>query len=255
MHADEFLIYAYLQVGEDAKAKALTENMRAVSEHMSAMPGMDDMKDLGPSFDNELRAIYYAEMHDWRALAVQTPAPGSKAYESLFTYWGQGIAAGHLHNPKLAAAALAAFDRDFASLKDSPLSEFADALEVKREEVAAWKAFADDQPAAAVAAMRKAADRQDKLGQMEVDIPAREMLGDLLLLQHHPEQALVEYRVALELSPNRLNGLLSAGQAAEQAKQPTEAQSFYAAAARQTDSATHSRRPELAYAVKMAGAM
>jgi hypothetical protein len=255
MHADEFLIYAYLQVGEDAKAKALTENMRAVSEHMNAMPGMDDMKDLGPFFDNELRTIYYAEMHDWQALAVQTPAPGSKAYDSLCTYWGQGIAAGHLHNPKLAAAALAAFDRDFDGLKNSPLSEYADALEIKREEVAAWKAFADDQPAVAGAAMRKAADHQDKLGQMEVDIPAREMLGDMLLLQNHPEQALVEYRVALKLSPNRLNGLLSAGQAAEQAKQQAEAQSFYAAAARQTGLATHSQRQELAHAVKMAGAM
>lgn len=255
MHADEFLIYAYLQVGEDTKARDLTYNMRAISEHMSAMPGMDDMKDDGRAFDNELRAIYAAEMHDWQALSVETPAPGSKPYEALFTYWGQGIAAGHLHNPKLAAAALEAFDRGFESLKNSPLSEFADAMEVKREEVAAWKAFADDQPATALAAMRKAADRQDKLGQMEVDIPAREMLGDLLLLQHSPEQALVEYRIALKLSPNRLNGLLSAGQAAEQAKQPAEAQSFYAAAARQTDSATHSQRPELAHAVKIAAAM
>jgi tetratricopeptide (TPR) repeat protein len=255
MHADEFLIYAYLQVGEDAKARDLTYRMRAVGEHMSAMPGMDDMKDDGRAFDNELRVIYAAEMHDWQALSEEAPAPGSKPYESLFTYWGQGIAAGHLHNRKLASAALAAFDRDFGTLKDSPLSEFTDALEVKREEVAAWKAFADDQPAAALAAMRKAADRQDKLGQMEVDIPAREMLGDLLLLQRSPEKALVEYRIALKLSPNRLNGLLSAGEAAEQAKQPAEAQSFYAVAARQTDSATHSQRPELAHAVKIAGAM
>ena len=77
MHADEFLIYAYLQVGQDEKAKVLTDNMRAISQHMSAMPGMDDMKDDGPFFDNELRAIYAAEMHDWKALAVQTPEPGS----------------------------------------------------------------------------------------------------------------------------------------------------------------------------------
>ncbi len=48
--------------------KALTDNMRAIGEHMSAMPGMDDMKDGGPFFDNELRAIYAAEMHDWKAL-------------------------------------------------------------------------------------------------------------------------------------------------------------------------------------------
>jgi cytochrome c-type biogenesis protein CcmH/NrfG len=73
--------------------------------------------------------------------------------------------------------------------------------------------------------MRKAADQRDKLGQVEVDIPAREMLGDRLLLQHKPDEALMEYRVALKLSPNRLNGLLSAGEAAAQANEPDEARS------------------------------
>src|SRR6202012_2616659 len=42
MHADEFLIYAYLQVGEDEKARVLTANMRGVGARMNAMPGMDD---------------------------------------------------------------------------------------------------------------------------------------------------------------------------------------------------------------------
>jgi tetratricopeptide (TPR) repeat protein len=103
--------------------------------------------------------------------------------------------------------------------------------------------------------MHKAADQQDKLGQMEVDIPAREMLGDLLLLQHQPEEALTEYRVALKLSPNRLNGLLSAGEAAAQANKPDEARSFYKAAAQQTGSGAHSQRPELAHAVQIVAAM
>ena len=102
--------------------------------------------------------------------------------------------------------------------------------------------------------MRKAADQQDKLGQMEVDIPAREMLGDLLLLENKPAEALTEYRVALKLSPNRLNGLLSAGEAAEQAHRPDEARGFYSAAAKQTDAGAHTQRPEVAHAVKMADA-
>jgi tetratricopeptide (TPR) repeat protein len=105
-----------------------------------------------------------------------------------------------------------------------------------------------------MAAMRKAADQQDKLGQMEVDIPAREMLGDLLLLEDKPAEALTEYRVALKLSPNRLNGLLSAGEAAEQAKRPDEARGYYIAAAKQTDGGAHTQRPEVAHAVKMADA-
>jgi tetratricopeptide (TPR) repeat protein len=254
MHADEFLIYAYLQVGQDEKAKVLTDNMRAVSERMSAMPGMDDMKDAGPLFDNELRAIYAAEMHDWKALALQTPAPGTKPYETFSTYWGQGIAAGHLRDAKLAAAALKGFDESLEALKKSAMADYASAIEVKRGEMLGWQAFAEGHPDAALAAMRKAADQQDKLGQMEVDIPAREMLGDLLLLEDKPTEALTEYRVALQLSPNRLNGLLSAGEAAEKAKRPDEARGFYSAAARQTDGGAHTQRPEVAHAVKIADA-
>lgn len=101
--------------------------------------------------------------------------------------------------------------------------------------------------------MRKAADRQDKLGQDQVDIPAREMMGDLLLLRYKPKEALAEYRVALKLSPNRLNGLLSAGLAAEQSGLPDEAREFYRTAVRQTQSGAHSKRPVLAHAVKVAG--
>jgi tetratricopeptide (TPR) repeat protein len=252
MHADEFLIYAYLQVGEDEKARVMTAGMRGIGERMNAMPGMDDMKEAGPFFDNELSAIYPMEMHDWKAAAVLTPAPGSPIYETMDTYWCQGVAAGHLQDAKLAASALASFDQSMDALKKSPYANFAPGIDVKRDEVVGWKAFAENQPEAAVVAMRKAADQQDKLGQEEVDIPAREMLGDLLLLQHKPVEALAEYRMALKQSPNRLNGLLSAGAAAEQAGVPEEARAFYKAAAQQTDFGKASQRPELARAVKIA---
>ena len=145
------------------------------------MPGMDDMKDAGPFFANELNAVYAVEMHDWKAAAALQPAAGSPAGQRFDTYWGQGIAAGHLHDAKLAADALAGLDRDGEALKKSPYAAyFANSLGIKRDELVAWQAFAEDHAEAAVTAMRKAADQQDKLGQDEVDIPAREMLGDLL---------------------------------------------------------------------------
>src|SRR5271156_2198340 len=231
MHAEEFLIYAYLQTGQDEKAHALTANMRSVGEHMLAMPGMDDMKESGHYFDNEVTAIYAIEMHQWKEMAALNPAPGSQYYAPLFTYWGQGIAAGHLGGAKMAAGALKRFDKALR-----PISKERNAYSAKtvmREEMVAWKEFAGKHPDAAVEAMRKAADQQDKLGQNEVDIPAREMLGDLLLMEQKPEAALAEYRVALKLSPNRLNGLLGAGEAAEQAKMPQVAGAFYRTAAQQ----------------------
>jgi tetratricopeptide (TPR) repeat protein len=253
MHAKEFLIYAYLQVGQDEKAKELTYDMRSVGNRMEAMLGMDDMKHGGNRLDNEVRAVYGIEMHDWKTLAADTPAPGSKEYLKFETYWGQGVAAGHLKDTKLAASALAEFDQGVEALKKSPYASRISSTDVERNEMVGWQAFAENKPENAVTAMRKAADQQDKLGQGEVDIPAREMLGDLLMMEKSPGEALVEYKMALKLSPNRLNGLLSAGMAAEEDKKPEEAHAFYTAAARQTDFGKTSQRTDVAHAVKMAG--
>ena len=253
MHAEEFLIYAYLQIGEDEKARTLLARMPAIGDHMHTMPGMDDMKEAGSYFVNELNTIFNAEMHDWHALAIATPAPRSRPGGSQYVSWGQGIAAGHLKDPALASRALAGYEQSFAAMKkDDPAA--LPGMEIKRNELIAWKAFTDSRPEAAVASMREAANQQDKLGQGEVDIPAREMLGDLLLLEHQPEAALAEYRIELKLSPNRLNGELSAGEAAEQAHHPAEARAFYAEAAHQTGDAAHSRRAGLMHAVQSAGA-
>ena len=121
--------------------------------------------------------------------------------------------------------------------------------QVQRNEIAAWDAYARNDNNLAIKSMRAAADQQDKLGQYEVDIPAREMLGDLLMLLHRPQDALAEYTIALQLSPNRLNGLLSAGQAAEATNKPQIAAKFYDEAAHNTHDAVTSNRPELLHAV------
>ena len=234
MHADEFLIYAYLQTGQVAKAEALTAKIGAIGERMAAMPGMDDMKDGGPFFDSELRAIFAMETHRWTRLAALRPEPGAGPEFVFNIYWGRGVAAGRLHDPKLAAAALADYDRSMEAVKASPYAGLFPSPEIKRNEMLGWKALAEDRPDDAVAAMRRAADQQDKLGQGEVDIPAREMLGDLLLLERRPGEALTEYRTALKLSPNRLNGLRNAARAARDAGLAAEARRYKSAAARQT---------------------
>ena len=148
--------------------------------------------------------------------------------ESTFdTYWGQATGAGHLRDTKTTAAALASFDAAIEALKKTPYAFMVESEQVQRNEIVAWNAYARGDNETAVKSMRAAADQQDKLGQYEVDIPAREMLGDLLVLLHRPEDALGEYLVALQLSPNRLNGLLSAGSAAEAANKPQMAAKFY----------------------------
>ena len=118
---------------------------------------------------------------------------------------------------------------------------------IERGEILSWVAFAEGKRADALKNIRAAADLQDKVGQGEVDIPAREMLADMLLEFHDPQQALTEYEVALKLSPNRFNGLDHAGLAAEASGDKAKAQQYYAALLKSTDNGAQSARPEFAH--------
>jgi tetratricopeptide (TPR) repeat protein len=60
-----------------------------------------------------------------------------------------------------------------------------------------------------------------------------------------PRDALAEYRRALQLSPNRFNGLYNAGRAAETLGDAAQARSYYMALLESTDNGAHSSRPEL----------
>ncbi len=120
-----------------------------------------------------------------------------------------------------------------------------DGPNVGRGEVRAWLAFAEKKNDEALQQMRQVADTQDKVGKAEVDIPAREMLADMLLELNQPEQALAEYEKSMKIDPNRFNGLAGAARAAEQAHQPVKANSYYAQLLKNCDDGKHSDRPEL----------
>ena len=79
----------------------------------------------------------------------------------------------------------------------------------------------------AVALLKLAADRQDKIGKGEVELPAREMIGDMLRLAGRPTEALSEYRKSLQTDPGRFNTLLHAGEMAEQLGLRREATGYY----------------------------
>jgi tetratricopeptide (TPR) repeat protein len=160
------------------------------------------------------------------------------------------VAAGHLHRAAEAKANLAEYDALIEKIKKGNNAYIADSTgaRIQRGEMLAWVAYAEGRPEEAVKAMRESADLQDKVGQGEVDIPAREMLADMLLELKRPQEALVEYKLALTLSPNRFNGLFNAGMAAEAAGDRTQAQNYYAALLKITDNGSQSARPEFDHA-------
>jgi len=113
--------------------------------------------------------------------------------------------------------------------------------------VQAWAAYAAGNSEEAVRLLRAVADDQDKVGKAETELPAREMLADMLLDLQRPQEALTEYEISLRTDPNRFNGLYGAAQAATQVQQKEKADSYYAQLLKNCGG-SHSDRPELAQA-------
>jgi tetratricopeptide (TPR) repeat protein len=247
-HSDDFLLYAYLQSGQDARAKAVLADSAAAIAHFETMSDMGEnyMTGMFPYYKTKLPIFYDLEMRDWNAAAALQPIAGAPPETQTLTFWARAVAAGHLHQPQKARDSLREYNALTENIRKGRHAYFADSTgaRIERGEMLAWSAYADGNPADALKQMRESADLQDKVGQGEVDIPAREMLADILLELGRPQEALVEYKKALTLSPNRFNGLFNAGMAAEAAGDKALAQGYYATLLKLTADGSQSTRPE-----------
>jgi tetratricopeptide (TPR) repeat protein len=249
LHAYEFLLYAYLQQADDADAKRVLNDIEPMAAHLRSLPDIanDGMAPFITYAEVEFPAIYNLEMHDWVAvLAIPEPA-NSIVSTKYFRFWAQAIAAGRLRDPATAdhAATAASQLADATHKEGSPIGA---EIAVTQGTITAWQSFAHKRDEQAFQQISAAADIQDRVGQAEVDIPAREMYADMLLADNRPTEALVQYRTSLKLNPNRFNSLYNTGRAAEAAGKPAEAFAFYQQLLKVTKEGAHTQRTEIIYA-------
>ncbi|HKW75785.1 MAG TPA: hypothetical protein VJN64_09690 [Terriglobales bacterium] len=223
MHSMDFLQYAYLQIGDDEKAKAEMDDLARIQRAGIERDYRDYYDDMVTSF----AARYAIERRQWNEALDLQPVAGAAPNIQLGTYWAHAVAAGHLHNAAAAQEALKTYEASLEEVKKSRWSYLIDGLQGEHKEVRAWAAYAEGKTDDALRLLREVADRQDKVGKGESDLPAREMLADILLDMHRPQDALEEYEVSLKTDPNRFNGLYGAAQAAEKLNQKEKAAGFY----------------------------
>ena len=248
-HSDDFLLYAYLQSGQEARAQSVVHDATAQLSRLEGMPEMTShfVQSMFPYYRIELPAIYSLELRDWKAAAALEPLAGASPETQVLTYWARIVADGHLRLAEQTRADFAAYDALLTQVRQGKHAYYADSTgaRIERGEILAWVAFAKGDQGEALKQMRASADLQDKVGQGEVDIPAREMLADMLLEYRQPQQALAEYERALQHSPNRFNGLFNAGMAAETLGDKTKAMKYYVALLESTGNGAQSARPEI----------
>lgn len=240
-HAMDFLIYAFLQSGRESDASKVIDEVKTIPAMEHA--GMD----MHAFAMSKFPAMFAIELHHWTDAANLEVLAGAEPTDRAYTYWAKTIGAVRSGDPTSAKKDLAEIEsihKDLVARDKKYQAEFAQQLQ---QEASAWVLHADGKNDEATALLRKAADHEDAVGPEQTSMPAREMLADMLLEMHRPDQALVEYQGDLKFNPNRFDGLYGAAHAAETAGQASAASEYYALLVKTCDGST-SERPELAKA-------
>jgi len=231
LHAQDYLAYAYLQGGQDAKA-------RAVLDEVSAAETFDQQQFAAAYALTAVPARYALERRRWSEAAALTvrPAgfPWSKfAYAEAIVWFARGVGAARGGDTAVAREAVDKLAAIQKGLADGKSAYWAGQVEIQRLAAAGWLAHAEKKDEDAVRLLRSAADLESSTEKHPVTpgavLPAREMLGDLLLELSRPADALREYEASLQVAPGRFNGVFGAARAAEISGDRDKARTLYAA--------------------------
>ena len=243
-HATDFMVYAHLQLAQDAQAKTLIDPIAALQKQEYGNLGNFMAVAAIPARDVLERA-------DWAgAAALPVTSTGRPQADSL-TRFARGL--GMARSGALAGAKdeIRALQELRVTLEKSNQAYWADRTEEQLLAVSAWIVNSEGDRAQALKLMRAAADGEDgsvKSVAMENRLyPMRELLGDMLLQMGQAALALREYEGSLKENPNRYRGLYGAARAAEVAGDHQKAAAYFEKLVTLTKSAD-SARPEIAQA-------
>lgn len=232
LHSLDYLVYAYLQRGENDKAQAIVDRVLSFKE-LNLNNGVI-------VFNSSAVPVRYAmERHDWETAAelpflteVEAVGGNDQSMSAVaLVYWARVI--GAVRSDKLEQAEV-----DFAELEKIAVAMALDerawgrnTSEVFRLQAASWLALAKGEHNRAEQLMRAAADLEDQTDKSSISpgrvLPAHEQLGDLLAELDRPEEALAAYEESMTHAPGRFNTYLGAARAANAAGETAMARDYY----------------------------
>ncbi len=218
LHGLDYLVYSYLQKSEDDVAKQQVDYLQTIDE-----VSPQNFK-VAYAFA-AIPARYALERKNWNEAAALQLHPANFPWENF--PWQKAIfhfakLMGNVHLNKLDAArqqldTLKLLYGKLGKEKNKVLEAAQVAVQIKTSE--AWLELKQGKNDQALALMRSAAEMEDATEKHPVTpgavIPARELLGEMLLEMNKPSEALEAFEQDLKIHPNRRNGLYGVKIAAE----------------------------------------
>ena len=217
LHAMDYLAYAYLQTCRDEDARKVVDEAAAVSKV--------DQEVFQTAYAlAAIPARYSLERRRWEEAAALTVRPANFPwaqfrYAESITHFARALGAARTGNPAAARSEIEILATIQKSLTGRQGYDWATQVEVQHQGALAWAALAEADREGALRWMRSAADLEDRSEKHPVTpgavLPARELLGDMLLEMKRPAEAKVEFEAVLQGAPKRFNATYGAARAAE----------------------------------------
>ena len=229
IHAMDYLIYAYLQQAQDKKSQDVLVAVNKVERYQDSFVSAYGIA--------AVQARYFLELREWEnaaKLKIRTHStfPWDKYpwYEAI-TYFARGLGAARSNDIDKAQDSIRTLDTFYEHTKKAGQDYWAVIVDSQRKSVAAWTAYSAGKTDKALQLMKTAADIEDSVDKHPVTpgavLPARELLGDMLVLLGKYDEAIDAYEATLLVSPNRFNSLYGAGYAAQNAGDFKKAKFYY----------------------------
>jgi tetratricopeptide (TPR) repeat protein len=244
LHAMDYQVYSYLQLGQDANARAVIDEMKTVT-------GFTETFIPGPYALAISPARYALERGDWKEAAQLELRPSPLAHVQAITHFARALGAARSGNPNAAKADIGKLAELRDRLRQANDAYWSEQVDIQWQVASAWLLYSEGKFDEAVKAMSTAADAEDKTEKHPVTpgvpIPARELLGTMLLERGMAKEALPAFEGTLKKEPRRLGATFGAAHAAEKAGDAAKARQHYANAVALAADA-NPIRPEIAKA-------
>jgi tetratricopeptide (TPR) repeat protein len=244
LHAMDYMIYAYLQLGQDSKAQD-------VLNEMNALPSINPNVMAGPYALAVSPARFMVERSDWKGAAELQVRPTQFAHIQAITHFARALGASRRGHPETASADIAKLAELREKLRDAKDAYWTEQVDIQWQVATAFLLYAEGKHEEALKALGAAADAEDKTEKSPVTpgvpTPARELYGSMLLERGMATDALAAFEATLKKEPHRLGATLGAAKAAEKIGDTAKARQHYTAAVALTENA-NPVRPQIAEA-------